>query len=77
MVARNKLFEKLVNRVSKKLNKDPRVVEFVIRQQFRFIAKEVIADPNSERSYRAFFLGAFTPKTTKRKKGIVDLQPET
>lgn len=73
MLPRNKLFEKLVRRVSKQLNKDPRVVEFMIRQQFRFIAKDVIADPNSERSYRAFFLGAFTPKTTKRKKGVVEL----
>jgi hypothetical protein len=73
MVPRNKLFETLVKRISKQLNKDPRVVEFMIRQQFRFIAKDVIADPNTERSYRAFFLGAFTPKTTKRKKGVVEL----
>lgn len=73
MIPRNKLFDNLIKRVAKQLNKDPRVVEFMIRQQFRFIAKEIIADPNSEKSYRAFYLGAFTPKTTKRKKGVVEL----
>ncbi len=61
-------FAEAVKRVSKKLNKDPRVVSFVGKQQFRYIARKVISDPDAERSYRALHLGAFIPKFAKRKK---------
>lgn len=66
-------FNLLISRVSKALKKDPRLVQSVARHQFRFIARNVIADPNHEKSYRARFWGLFAPKPIINKENIKEL----
>ena len=66
--------KKVVKALTKKYNKDPRVINVITRHQFKFL-HDVINNPIDDRPVRYMYLGIFSQKNTRNKLTYIQADP--